>query len=130
MTVLICGSRDWQDYPAVLQLLTKTHTVTPIELIIEGGARGADFYGRTAAIALRVHYKTYPAEWDRYGKSAGYRRNKQMVDAKPDLVMAFQLNGSKGTQHTIDLALAAGIRVILTDENGTRELAPTANPSK
>ena len=32
-----------------------------------------------------------------------------MLDEKPDEVIAFQLNSSKGTQHTIDNALKRGI---------------------
>jgi len=55
------------------------------------------------------------AEWDKYGKSAGYKRNEQMaIYAKEDngVLIAFH-NGSKGTKHMIDLANKHGLRVFV-----------------
>lgn len=46
----------------------------------------------------------YPADWASYGKAAGPIRNKTMIDSIPQLVLAFQWNNSKGTQHAINLA--------------------------
>ena len=111
MTVLVCGSRNWSSYDRVLEIITVHHEIKPITKIIQGGARGADSHAGTAAIKLGIPFQTFPAEWKKYGLSAGYRRNKEMVDSKPDLVLAFQRNKSRGTQHTIDLARAAGIPV-------------------
>ena len=42
---------------------------------------------------------------------AGPKRNKQMVDSKPDIVLAFPLGESKGTRGTMKMALAAVIPV-------------------
>ena len=53
----------------------------------------------------------FPADWDTYGKQAGFIRNIQMLDEKPDLVIAFQKNASRGTQHTINEARKRGIPV-------------------
>jgi hypothetical protein len=45
----------------------------------------------------------YPADWERYGKSAGYRRNKEMALVAQALV-AFWDGESLGTKHMIDIA--------------------------
>lgn len=51
---------------------------------------------------------------DRHGRSAGYRRNVQMLDRLAEVphryVIAFS-NGSRGTQHTIDHARRRDIPV-------------------
>ena len=58
-----------------------------------------------------LYIERYPADWSAYGKFAGPKRNKQMVDSKPDIVLAFPLGESKGTRGTMKMALAAGIPV-------------------
>lgn len=52
-----------------------------------------------------------PAEWGKYGKSAGFKRNIEMLDMEPEMVLAFQVGRSSGTQHTIDQAVKRGIPV-------------------
>lgn len=79
--------------------------------IIAGGATGAD---KAAADFATVHfcqYEEYPADWNKYGKRAGYIRNQQMLDeGKPDVVIAFP--GGRGTAMMVDLSRKAGVRVI------------------
>jgi hypothetical protein len=64
-----------------------------------------------AALMLGLDSERYAADWKQYGKRAGILRNLQMLDQRPDLVLAFQRNGSRGTQHTIDEARKRGIAV-------------------
>jgi hypothetical protein len=52
-------------------------------------------------------FECYPALWDVYGKSAGYRRNADIVKAA-DRIVAFWDGKSSGTKHTIKLAKQAG----------------------
>ena len=49
----------------------------------------------------------FAAEWDKFGKSAGYKRNVRIVEAA-DLVIAFWDGESKGTKHTINIAEKMG----------------------
>lgn len=49
-----------------------------ITCILSGRAQGADRSGEDYAIAHGIPLKFFPAEWSKYGKSAGYRRNKDM----------------------------------------------------
>lgn len=108
MKVLICGSRHWRDIHAIRRRIIK---LPPTTTIIHGGARGADRLGGWLAEDLGFTVHEMKADWQTHGKRAGFLRNLAMLDEKPDLVIAFQINGSAGTQHTIDQARKRGIPV-------------------
>ena len=108
MRVLVCGSRTWRDRDtigAVLGAIPRGST------IVTGGARGADQLAETIAHALGFEVETYLADWQRDGQGAGFARNLRMLASEPDLVLAFQRDGSRGTQHVIDEARKRGIAV-------------------
>lgn len=106
--VLVCGSRDWDDYEAIAVQLDR---FSPGTDVIHGNARGADRIAAKIAANLGLHVRAFPADWREQGKRAGVVRNIAMLDENPDLVIAFQRNGSRGTQHTIDEARKRGIPV-------------------
>jgi len=103
MRVIIAGGRYFDDYDLLKKkvdsILKKS---TNIE-IISGMATGADSLGLN--YAKEKGYKTIemPANWDKYGKSAGYRRNEDMASIA-DACIIFWDGESKGTKHMIDLA--------------------------
>jgi hypothetical protein len=116
LRVLVCGSRDWGEYDPISRRLG---ALPPGSVIVHGMAsrivRGrqvsADMIADTVAMAMDFSVDRHPANWKHYGKAAGYIRNLAMLDTRPDLVLAFQRNGSRGTQHTIDEARRRGIPV-------------------
>ncbi len=82
-----------------------------IDLIIQGGARGADHLAAQWAASRDVDCITVPARWDMHGKGAGPIRNQYMIDCyAPDLVVA--LPGGRGTADMVSRAKAAGIHVV------------------
>jgi hypothetical protein len=112
--VLVCGSRDWTDGNAVASRLTALPGEHEEITVLQGGARGADALAATVAINLGFNVRSFPANWRPggiYNPRAGLDRNIAMLDERPDLVIAFQINGSRGTQHTIDEARKRGIPV-------------------
>lgn len=114
MKVLICGGRNFNNWKYVSSELDKLGLVPLADLIIHGGARGADaaadVYARDRSIAcLRM-----PADWSQ-GKSAGILRNRCMLTYGPDLVVAFP--GGPGTADMVAISKKAGIEVL--------ELQPT-----
>ena len=111
MKVLVCGSRSWDDYGAVESALGELVTRRGRFTVMHGAARGADRLAGRAARALGLDVVEYPAQWDRLGRRAGYVRNEQMLAERPDLVLAFHKDGSRGTAHMIKLARDAGIEV-------------------
>lgn len=110
MKVLVCGARDWDDWPTMEARLTALPDGTHI---IEGGAFGADLMARRFALLHGWPFTEVPARWNKHGKSAGPVRNRQMLDMKPDLVIAFHpdLSKSKGTADTVDEARRRGVPV-------------------
>jgi hypothetical protein len=110
MRILVCGGRDYCDRSSVFDALSR---YTP-SVIIEGGARGADRFGREWAQDNNVPVETYPADWETHRKAAGPIRNAKMLkEGKPDLVVAFR--GGKGTLNMMTLARRAGVRVEMYD---------------
>ena len=103
----IVGGRDFSDYAYMQECLKKYRERHTVLQVVSGGARGADSLGERWADENGVAKRIFPAQWDLYGKSAGFRRNRDIV-ANCDAVAAFWDGRSKGTGNTISLAKAAG----------------------
>jgi hypothetical protein len=111
MKVLVCGGREYRDVRRVYNELDRLHSETPITLIIHGGADGADRLAGDWAHDRNIECTVYKADWKTYGRSAGPRRNSQMLtEGKPDLVVAFP--GGIGTADMCDKARRAGVRIV------------------
>lgn len=99
----IVGSRDFP-YPWIISEYLKRKT---FHEIVSGGASGVDTFAQEYAEVYGYPTTIFYADWKKYGKSAGFIRNKQIVEYATDVV-AFQYDNSNGTQHTINLAQEAG----------------------
>ena len=109
--IIVCGGRDYTDIEKVNIILTKVWNKHKNATLVEGGARGADRLAQNWARQNSVPVETIPADWDRWGRSAGYRRNSEMANLDNVIgVVAFP--GGKGTQHMIDTAQERGIKVL------------------
>lgn len=117
--IVIAGGREFNDYTLLKQEMDNLIHSENLKnvCIISGGARGADYLGEKYAKERGYKLLLYPAEWGRYGKSAGYIRNKEMADAS-DATVAFWDGESKGTKHMIDITKSVGnkIKVIFYQE--------------
>lgn len=111
MKVAIVGSREFADMPLIRRSIDRLLAVHGTDLeIVSGGARGADSIAESICRGADVPFKQFPADWDKFGKSAGFRRNEQIV-AYSDMVLAFMAPGreyTRGTRHTVELAVKAG----------------------
>lgn len=109
--VLICGGRCFDNKDLFNLHMSKFHRENKIDLIIQGGARGADYLAKRWAETAHLPMKEYPANWDVYGKQAGLIRNQEMLtDGKPDIVLSFP--GGTGTADMVRRAEKAGVPVI------------------
>ena len=110
MKLAIVGSRTFNDFDLLVKWIRpfKRYATTPIE-IMSGGAPGADSLAKKYAKSpslFNTTYTEYPAEWNKYGKSAGFIRNQIIID-NCDMVLAFWDGQSRGTADTIEKAKKA-----------------------
>ena len=112
MLVLVCGDRNWDDRKTIYLRLEKL----PVgSVVMHGGCQGADEIAGIMAGRLGFEVRVFEADWDEFGKAAGPIRNRQMLDQKPDLVIAFHLDlkKSRGTRNCLEVAEQRGIETEL-----------------
>lgn len=112
MKLIIAGSRDFNDYSLLKTSIQNNFQRQEVEEIVSGTARGADTLGEQFAAEYNIPVKRFPANWDLYGKSAGYKRNYEMA-VYGDALIAFWDGQSRGTKSMIDIATKLGLRVIV-----------------
>jgi YspA, cpYpsA-related SLOG family len=119
MRVLVCGGRDYRDADCVNATLDRLHAIYGIEVVIHGATRGADAYAGGWAGRHAVGQHIFRADWESYGKSAGPRRNAEMLrKGKPDLVVVFP--GNSGTRDMREKSLRVGAAVIEIKPRGVK----------
>lgn len=107
MNVLICGGRNFTDESLIGPVI---EALDPGEdVVIHGGAPGADLTAGKLARRRGVHSAVVFAHWDEHGPAAGPLRNQAMLHLDPDKVIAFP--GGRGTENCIRQAEALGIPV-------------------
>jgi hypothetical protein len=99
LKLAIIGSRSFTDYSSFKKRIQYIN----IGEIVSGGANGADSLAEQYAKENNIPIKIFKPNWEKFGKSAGYIRNKQIIDYA-DQVVAFWDYQSKGTKHSIDIS--------------------------
>ena len=110
MRTIIAGSREGVILQHVEDAIEKSEF--EITTVISGTARGADTFGEFWAEANGIPVERFPADWELYGKRAGFRRNVQMAE-NADALIAIWDGESKGTQHMINIATQKGLKVFV-----------------
>lgn len=113
--LIVSGSRDYTDYDSFVQTMDKLLTIVKTKYditIIEGAARGADEMAQCYAKLRGYSHISVPADWKTHGRSAGPKRNIQMLRIAETFpkhaLVAFPSNRSIGTRHMIKVAERAG----------------------
>ena len=114
MKVIVAGGRDFIGTHVHEKWLKNTLTKMNATHVISGMARGADMFGFN--VAKKLGYKTieFPADWNMYGKSAGYKRNLAMAEFGEAVIL---FPGGKGTQHMKNIAIEKDLKIIEYEEN-------------
>lgn len=109
---LICGGRAFADKMLLDDALSAlARCEGRPSKIVHGGAAGADMLAMLWAERQGIPVAVENADWERYGLSAGPRRNQRMLDThKPDLVIAFP--GGSGTADMVRRSMAANVAVM------------------
>ena len=123
LRIIVTGGRkrdSEDDYALLGERLDDIHEVCRGMnfVIIQGGCpTGVDALARRFADEYDVAVESYPADWARYGRAAGPKRNQLMADAGADLCLAFPSQGrSAGTWDMIRRAVVAGIETRIYPE--------------
>jgi len=112
MKLAIVGGRDFNDSFTLVEYL---HSIMCYQdqlfgdkvMVISGECpNGADYLAKKAAKIAGLGYIGFPADWEKYGRSAGFIRNQTIVD-NCDMVLAFWNGKSRGTADTIEKARRA-----------------------
>lgn len=129
MIILVTGSRDWTDYPTVLEALAQYEGGPEITVRHGNCKKGLDALAKRALTELGYEEDAMDADWDRFKKAAGYMRNTEMCKKEPkaNICLAFgmpcSLYGGKctvvpgkhvshGTRHCAGEAKRFGIEVV------------------
>ena len=107
--IIVCGGRDYANRARVWAVLDVLLAKFGFITVHHGGSRGADALVEQWAIERKVVCRASPANRDKYGRAAVPIRNRQMLDAGADLVVAFP--GGRGTANMIKQARARGVPV-------------------
>ncbi len=106
--VIVSGGRNYSDKTHVFRVLLG---LLPIDLIIQGGANGADKLAREFALEHGIACQTFEADWDTHGKSAGPRRNASMCEKNKDATAVF-FPGGRGTDNCHMNAKRLGLTIV------------------
>lgn len=98
MKIGVVGSRGFNNYKLLKDTLDEY--LSEADLIVSGGARGADQLSERWAKDNGVETLIFHPNWDEYGSSAGFIRNFLIIE-NSDMIIAFWDGMSKGTEHTI-----------------------------
>jgi hypothetical protein len=111
--VIIAGSRDFKNYELLKRkMIHALSNYKPEEVeIVSGGAYGADQLGERFAKMAGCSLKVLKPDWDLYGKRAGFMRNWDMAKYADACVIFMKKEGTKGSQHMIDLAEREGLKL-------------------
>lgn len=117
---MVTGSRNWPEASAdIIEAALESHSATAV---IHGEASGADTWAKRWAITNGYPPIGIPALWDFYPRDkAGPLRNGWLLDLKPDIVLAFPMDDSRGTWNAVRQAKERDIRTVtyadlLTDD--------------
>ena len=103
MKLAIVGSRDFEDYDLLCAEVEKIKQTQAIELIVSGGAKGADTLAKQYAAMNHIPLMEFKPDYKQFGHNAPVQRNALIVE-NSDWVLAFVAPTSKGTWDTIQKA--------------------------
>jgi len=107
MNLAVVGSRSFKDNleakKEAKSLIAGAILALDVTTIVSGGAAGPDKWSEEVANQMNIETIIYKPEWKKYGKSAGMRRNRDIIN-DAESVLVFWDGKSKGTSHDIMLA--------------------------
>ena len=128
--ILVCGGRSYGKTQIMREVLASlagpddAPGSDPVT-IVHGNAIGADRYAALIAEELGYRVEPHPANWTRYGRSAGVIRNSEMLTHGEGVVLVIAFPGGRGTDDMVRQALKAGVKVLRVGERHYHMYYPT-----
>ena len=113
MKLIIAGSRTFTDSKKLCEVCNQIlQDQNNIEIVSGAYYRGADKLGEKYADEKGFKLTKFPADWNRFGRAAGPKRNEQMANYADSLI-AFWDGKSKGTKHMVEVAKSRGLNTFI-----------------
>lgn len=111
--IVVAGCRNYNNYKEAKEYID--FCISEIKekytlIFVSGGCSGADLIGERYAAENGFKVEKYPAEWNKYGRAAGPKRNEQMAQVA-DYVICFWDGKSRGTKSMIIYAKQYGKKI-------------------
>ena len=113
--IAISGSRN---YPSARSWLVQQCIATEyrrfnedVLFLVGDCPTGADYHAKSFLETAGWPYREFFADWKKYGRKAGPIRNHEMIDFGAELLIAFPMDGSKGTKDCAEYAHSKGVEV-------------------
>lgn len=117
--VIITGGKEFEDY-GLLKRKCDYYLNNKIKnddvIVVSGGEEGADMLGEKYAAERGLAVERYVPNWDRDGKSAGYKRNNIMADTG-DACIAFMSSYGKNTIAKNIVSVARNKKLLVREVN-------------
>lgn len=101
----VIGSRSFEDEGRLCKILDANIEI--IEMIISGGAKGADNltheWCKKKGVPILIYYPKWYDETGTFHRGAGFKRNYYIVSAA-DRILCFWDGASKGTANSLEIA--------------------------
>lgn len=114
-SVVIAGGRYYDDYDDAKAFIDECLKISCVKneiVVLSGGAKGADALGERYAKENGFKIERHAADWKRYGRGAGPRRNAEMAK-KCDMLICFWDGESRGSKSMIEFAKKNGKKVFI-----------------
>jgi hypothetical protein len=111
--ILVTGAREWTDVKTVKNVLRKYKDKDCV--LIHGDCDGLDKIAGMVGKKLGFDVRSFPANWEKYGRAAGPIRNKEMINEllkyESRVMFAFHdcIEQSRGTKNCVTQAKKLGI---------------------
>lgn len=113
MKTIIAGSRTITDYKLLEKLIAAINF--EITEVVCGMAKGVDTLGQTYARLNNIKISYFRPRWELYGKSAGFKRNKEMANYAEAAIIVWD-GFSNGSKNMIELSIKKGLTTVVYNQ--------------
>lgn len=115
MNIAIIGSRSFSNYELLCETINNYLIKNELtaKCVVSGGAKGADVLGEKFANENGLEMIVFRPDWKKYGRSAGFIRNTQIIE-NSDIIFTFWDGKSSGTKDSITKAEKLGKIIVTT----------------